>query len=88
MLQRTLNNYALRSKVKDIFEYAHHAEYWESIMTTYENNSQNKSVYNSQGTFELRIRSEFYCSNDKIVGHISLPHNRETVMSMFISRLL
>ena len=47
LLQRTFNNYALRSKVKDIFEYAHHAEYWESIMTTYENNSQNKSVYTS-----------------------------------------
>ena len=24
------------------------------------------------GTFELRIRSEFYCSNDVIVGQISL----------------
>ena len=36
------------------------------------------------GTFELRIRSEFYCSNDVIVGHISLPHYRETVKSMYI----
>ena len=40
------------------------------------------------GTFELRIRSEFYCPNDVIVGHISLPHYKETVKSMFISRLL
>ena len=36
------------------------------------------------GTFELRIRSEFYCSNDVIVGHISLPHYREIVKSMYI----
>ena len=47
LLKRTLKNYALRSKVKDIFEYAHYAEYWENIMKTYENNSQNKSVYTS-----------------------------------------
>ena len=33
-------------------------------------------------TVELQIRFEFYCSNDVhvIVGHISLPHYRETVM--------
>ena len=37
---------------------------------------------------QLRFRSEFYCSNDIIVGHISLPHYRETVKSMFISFLL
>ena len=40
------------------------------------------------GTFELRIRSEFYCSNDVIVRHISLPHFRETIRSIFISCLL
>ena len=40
------------------------------------------------GTFELRIRFEFHCSNDVIVGRISLPHYRETVKSMFISCLL
>ena len=40
------------------------------------------------GTFELRTRSEFYCLNDVIVGHISLPHYKETVKSMFISCLL
>ena len=39
------------------------------------------------GTFELRILSEFYRSNDVIVGHISLPHDRETVKSMYISCL-
>ena len=36
-------------------------------------------LFRQYGTFELRIRSEFYCSNDLIVGHISLPHYRETV---------
>ena len=39
-------------------------------------------------TFELRIRSEFYSSNEVIVGHISLPHYRETVKSMYILCLL
>ena len=28
---------------------------------------------------DFRVRSEFYCSNDVIVGNISLPHYRETV---------
>ena len=40
------------------------------------------------GTFELRIRSEFSCSNEVIVGHISLPHYRETVKSMYMTCLL
>ena len=41
-------------------------------------------IMSQHGTFELRIRSEFYCSNDVIVGHISLPHYRETVKSKYI----
>ena len=48
---------------------------------------QCKQVY-SYGTFELRIRSKFYCSNDVIVGHVSLTLYRETVKSMFVSCLL
>ena len=41
-------------------------------------------------SFELWVRSEFYCSNDVIVGHIShLDLNfRETVRSMLISGIL
>ena len=35
-------------------------------------------------TFELRIRSEFYSSNEVIVGHISLPHYRE-ILQIFLS---
>ena len=30
------------------------------------------------------IRFEFYCSNDVIVGYISLPHYREIVKSLFV----
>ena len=43
-----------------------------------------KLLSREYGTFEFRIRSEFYGSNDVIVGHISLPHQREKVKSMFI----
>ena len=56
------------------------------------NDFEQKNVQNLQflliRDFRVNIRSEFYCSNDVIVGHISLPHNKETVKSMFISRLL
>ena len=40
-------------------------------------------IFKQYDTFELRIRSEFYCSKDLIVGHISLLHYRETLQSMY-----
>ena len=38
-------------------------------------------------TFELP-HFQIYCTSDVFVGHISLPHDRETMKSMFISCLL
>ena len=56
---------------------------WPSAKDFFEELGTYDSEY---GTFDLRIRSEFYCSNDVIVGHISLPHYRETV-NIYISFL-
>ena len=35
--------------------------------------------------FRVSIRSKFYCSNDVIVGHISLPHHRVISLESFES---
>ena len=51
-------------------------------------NYDSAPLFSQYGTFELRIRSEFYCSNDVIVGHVSLPHYREIVKSMFIKGIV
>ena len=61
---------------------------WLTLSLLFVKQCQFYSTVRQYGTFELRIRSEFYCSNDVIVGHISLPHYKETVKSMFISCLL
>ena len=56
--------------------------YWGPIQT---------GTSTGYGTFELRIRPEFYCcSNDVIRGHtcISFAHYKEAVKSMFNSCLL
>ena len=66
LLLASLSNCQISKRMSLLFNY--------SVMRAW------RHLYEQQcGTFELRIRTEFCCSNDVIIRHISLPHYRETV---------